>query len=261
MKIAGRVTAFGHTEFTCCVHKLKHIMIFLNELGRDFSKGGRTITVLDTITLSIERKEFVAITGPSGSGKSTLLGLMAGLDRPTRGEIVIDGINITTLSENDLSRLRGRSMGFIFQSFQLIPTLTALENVRVPAEIRGDMAATQTAEDLLASVGLAHRMHHYPSQLSGGEMQRVAIARATITRPGILFADEPTGNLDSVNGRLIMDMLMDLRSRCTLVLVTHNATLSALADREICLRDGRVEALIDNRKKARKGTAPKGKRR
>jgi putative ABC transport system ATP-binding protein len=233
-------------------------MITVQELGRDFVKGGKTITVLDGITLSINDREFLAITGPSGSGKSTLLGLLAGLDRPTRGTIIIDGEEITALSENDLSRLRGRKMGFIFQSFQLIPTLTAIENVRVPAEINGDRRAASRAEELLKRVGLSHRMHHYPSQLSGGEMQRVAIARAYITRPKILFADEPAGNLDSVNGTKIMEMLMEMNEHSTLILVTHNPDLARMSDREIRLRDGRIEKRITHRKR---GSIQKSKSR
>src|SRR5690606_35293815 len=160
----------------------------------------RRLTVLDGIELSIGAGELVAITGPSGSGKSTLLALLAGLDRPTRGRVVIDGHDLSTMDEDALARFRGRRLGFVFQSFQLIPTLTAVENVRVPAELLGDFTLARTAGDALARVGLADRLHHFPAQLSGGEMQRVAIARASLTRPAILLADEPTGNLDSANG-------------------------------------------------------------
>lgn len=223
-------------------------MISITNLGRDFKKGASTTNVLDGISLSIADGEFIAITGPSGSGKSTLLGLLAGLDRPTRGHIVVNGTEITGLSENDLSRLRGATMGFIFQSFQLIPTLTAIENVRLPAEIAGDEQAARRAGSLMDAVGLSHRLHHYPSQLSGGEMQRVAIARASITRPRILFADEPTGNLDSANGDRILTMLLEMRKTCTLILVTHNAEIAALADREIRLRDGRISSIVRHRK-------------
>ena len=237
----------------------KNAMISIKNLGRDFVKGDRTITVLDSVDLSIQEKEFVAVTGPSGSGKSTMLGLLAGLDRPSRGSIEVDGTDITHLSENELSKLRGKKMGFIFQSFQLIPTLTAIENVRVPAEINGDSEAAKGAEHLLERVGLSHRMNHYPSQLSGGEMQRVAIARAYITKPRILFADEPTGNLDTANGSMIMEMLMEMNSQCTLVLVTHNAELAALAAREIRLKDGRIDRIITNRAKKKSPKTPSKK--
>jgi putative ABC transport system ATP-binding protein len=230
-------------------------MIEVQNLGRDFVKGDRRLTVLDDINLSIADREFVAITGHSGSGKSTLLGLLAGLDRPTRGRILVDGTDITILSEDQLSDLRGRSMGFVFQSFQLIPTLTALENVQVPAEILGDQVAVRRADELLASFGLADRAHHYPGQLSGGEMQRVALARAAITRPGILFADEPTGNLDSANGDMVMEMLLRQNRACTLVLVTHNPLLAQLAHREIRLKDGRIHEIVAGKSGKRNGVA------
>lgn len=228
-------------------------MIEVEDLGRDYLTGESRLKALDGLDLSVAEKEFVAITGPSGSGKSTLLGLLAGLDRPTRGRILIDGTDITRLDEDALSDLRGRKMGFVFQSFQLIQTLTALENVRVPAEILGDFAAAERAPSVLEKVGLAGRIHHYPNQLSGGEMQRVAIARASITRPRILFADEPTGNLDSHNGQIVMDMLMEMNRECTLVLVTHNHELARLADREIRLRDGRVDQIVVNKKRGGSG--------
>src|SRR6187399_638906 len=216
-------------------------------LGRDYRDGKQALTVLDGVDLLIEPHEFVAITGPSGSGKSTLLGLMAGLDRPTRGEVVIDGTTITNLSEDALSAFRGRNIGFVFQTFQLIPTLTALENVRVPAEILGDAALAARAPELLARMGLADRARHYPSQLSGGEMQRVALARASITRPSVLLADEPTGNLDAAAGERVLDLLLETRAESTLVMVTHNPELAARAGREICMRHGRIDRVIERR--------------
>lgn len=216
-------------------------MIEVRNLGRDYTDGKQRLTVLDGVDFDVGEREMVAITGPSGSGKSTLLGLLAGLDRPSRGSVHIDGSNITTMSEDELSAFRGRRIGFVFQSFQLIPTLTAIENVRVPAELAGDSAMAARAEAMLERVGLKNRLHHYPSQLSGGEMQRVAIARAAITHPAVLLADEPTGNLDSQNGDVIMEMLREESHRSSLVLVTHNPEIAALAHREIRLRDGRIE--------------------
>ena len=214
-------------------------------LGRDYRDGKQALTVLDGVELSIAAREFVAITGPSGSGKSTLLGLMAGLDRPSRGSVSIDGTVLTDLGEDALSAFRGRHIGFVFQSFQLIPTLTALENVRVPAEILGDAALAARAPVLLERMGLSDRARHYPSQLSGGEMQRVALARATVTRPAVLFADEPTGNLDSAAGERVLELLLEAQVDSTLVLVTHNPELAARAEREICMRHGRVERIIE----------------
>lgn len=220
-------------------------------LGRDYRDGKHDLTVLDDVSLVIEPRQFVAITGPSGSGKTTLLGLMAGLDRPSRGSVVIDGSVLTELGEDALSAFRGRHIGFVFQSFQLIPTLTALENVRVPAEILGDDALAARAPALLERMGLADRGHHYPSQLSGGEMQRVALARATITRPSVLMADEPTGNLDSASGERVWQLLLEARADSTLVLVTHNAELAARAEREVCMRHGRIERVIERPQLAR----------
>jgi putative ABC transport system ATP-binding protein len=224
--------------------------IVVRGLGRDYADGKQVLTVLDGVDLTIEAHEFVAITGPSGSGKSTLLGLMAGLDRPSRGSVSIGGTQITGLGEDALSAFRGRHIGFVFQSFQLIPTLTALENVRVPAEILADPVLAARAPGLLARMGLQDRARHYPSQLSGGEMQRVALARATITRPAVLLADEPTGNLDSASGERVLQLLLEAQSESTLVLVTHNPELAARAEREICMRDGRVERIIERARRA-----------
>ena len=221
--------------------------IEVRNLSRDYRDGKHSLTVLDDVDLVIQPREFAAITGPSGSGKSTLLGLMAGLDRPSRGQVAIDGTVITELGEDALSAFRGRHIGFVFQTFQLIPTLTALENVRVPAELLGDARLAARAPELLERVGLADRARHYPSQLSGGEMQRVALARATITRPSVLLADEPTGNLDAASGERVLQLLLEVCSESTLVLVTHNPELAARAERELCMRHGRVERVIERR--------------
>jgi putative ABC transport system ATP-binding protein len=218
-------------------------------LGRDYRDGKQALTVLDGVDLSIEAHEFIAITGPSGSGKSTLLGLMAGLDRPSRGSVSIDGTVITELDEDALSSFRGRHIGFVFQTFQLIPTLTAIENVRVPAEILGEPTLASRAPMLLERMGLSDRARHYPSQLSGGEMQRVALARATVTRPRVLFADEPTGNLDAAAGERVLELLLEAQVESTLVLVTHNPELAARAEREICMRHGRIERIVERGRK------------
>jgi putative ABC transport system ATP-binding protein len=217
--------------------------IELRRLFRRLPSGGRDLTILDGIDLSIAVGEFVAVLGPSGSGKSTLLALMAGLDRPTSGEILLDGRPIQALSEDGLARLRRAELGFVFQSFQLLGNLTAKENVLLPLELLDSPAAGARADELLAEVGLQDRGHHYPTQLSGGEQQRVALARAFATRPPILLADEPTGNLDGATGRKILEILLDLRERhgTTMVLVTHDPAVAALADRRIHLRDGRIE--------------------
>ncbi|MEX5218257.1 MAG: ABC transporter ATP-binding protein [Nitrospiraceae bacterium] len=219
-------------------------MIAINNVTMRLTAGGHAISILDEITLAIEEKQRVAIVGPSGSGKSTLLGLIAGLDRPTSGSIVIDGTDITKLSENEMARYRRRKIGYIFQSFHLIPTLTAVENVAVPLELAGDADARKQARQLLDSVGLRERLDHYPVQLSGGEQQRVAIARAFACRPPILLADEPTGNLDTVTGRQVIDLLdgMHRDYGTTLVLVTHDQTLANRMERVIMLRDGKVES-------------------
>ena len=198
--------------------------------------------MLRDVTFAIEQGEFVAIVGPSGSGKTTLLGLLAGLDTPTRGSVQLDGTDITALDEDARARLRGAKVGFVFQSFQLIPTLTAMENVQVPLELRGENHVSDRASDVLQRVGLGDRLDHYPTQLSGGEQQRVAIARAFANRPRILFADEPTGNLDSDTGGRIVELLESLNreSGSTVVLVTHDLTLARRARRIIRLSDGAV---------------------
>jgi putative ABC transport system ATP-binding protein len=217
-------------------------MIELREISKTVMSGSEPLTILHPLTARIPRGQFVAVVGPSGSGKSTLLGLIAGLDAPTSGSVLIDGVDITLLDEDALARLRGEKIGIVFQFFHLIPSLTAHENVAVPMEIAGIADAANRAGALLDEVGLTGRAHHYPSQLSGGEQQRVALARALANNPPIVLADEPTGNLDSTNGRLIMKLLRDIhRARgTTLVLVTHDAELAAQADARIVLRDGRV---------------------
>jgi putative ABC transport system ATP-binding protein len=216
-------------------------MIELRGVSKTVESGGRPLTILHPLDLSIRSGEFIAIVGPSGSGKSTLLGLLAGLDAPTTGDILIDGTDITKLGEDALAKLRGESIGFVFQFFHLVPSLTAFENILVPMEIARRRNAVARARQLLGEVGLSDRGHHYPSQLSGGEQQRVAIARALANDPPIVLADEPTGNLDSTTGRTIMDLLLDVRRarRSTLVLVTHDADLASLADSRLVLRDGR----------------------
>jgi len=209
-----------------------------------YRSGGRDLTVLKDISFSLEPGGFVAILGPSGSGKTTLLGLLAGLDQPTSGSIYLDGRDLGALSEDARARLRVEAIGFVFQSFQLIPTLTAQENVQVPLELRGEAAAGRIARELLARVGLAGREHHYPAQLSGGEQQRVALARGFGIRPKLLFADEPTGNLDAVTGNTIIELMVELNQEfeTTLVLVTHDMSLAQQARRTIRLVGGRIAA-------------------
>jgi putative ABC transport system ATP-binding protein len=206
--------------------------------------GTHRVEILRGVDLEVPAGQFVAIMGASGSGKSTLLGLLAGLDSPTSGRIVIDGVDITGMKEDDLALVRGRKIGFVFQSYQLIPTLTAEENVLLPHELSGGDISTGVvrARELLTSVGLADRMDHYPVQLSGGEQQRVALARAFMVKPPMLMADEPTGNLDSKNGTLVLDLLIELNRRegTTLILVTHDQTLAARANRIVTLSDGVV---------------------
>jgi len=217
-------------------------MIKVSGLTRTISSGARQVNILRGLDFEIPAGQFVAIVGASGSGKSTLLGLLAGLDTATAGRIVLDGEDITDLREDDLARVRGRKIGFVFQSYQLIPTLTAEENVLLPLELAGMRDGRERARSLLDAVGLVDRAHHYPVQLSGGEQQRVALARAFILCPPILMADEPTGNLDSANGRHVLELLIHLNRQegATLLLVTHDAELTAHADRIITLRDGLI---------------------
>ncbi|MBA2459523.1 MAG: ABC transporter ATP-binding protein [Gemmatimonadales bacterium] len=218
-------------------------MLRCASLTKTYRSGDRRLTVLNDITFTVEPGGFAAIVGPSGSGKTTLLGLLAGLDRPTAGTVHLDGAELGALDEDARARLRGEKIGFVFQSFQLIPTLTARENVQVPLELRGESGSERAAE-LLARVGLRDRGDHYPAQLSGGEQQRVALARAFSTRPKVLFADEPTGNLDARTGAGIIDLMVELNRDLgtTLVLVTHDTDLAARARRTIRLADGRVVA-------------------
>ena len=217
-------------------------MLVARELTKSFPSGDRTITVLRDVSFAIADGEFVAIVGPSGSGKTTLLGLLAGLDTPSAGSVRLDDVDLASLGEDARARLRGAKVGFVFQSFQLIPTLTALENVRVPLDLRGDEHAEARATELLARVGLADRLHHYPVRLSGGEQQRVAIARAFVNAPRVLFADEPTGNLDQATGLKILELLEELNrdAGTTVVIVTHDTALASHARRVIRLSDGLV---------------------
>ncbi len=218
-------------------------IIVVSGLTRTIVNGAHRVDILRGIDFTIPAGQFVAIMGPSGSGKSTLLGLLAGLDEATSGKVILDGTDITGMAEDELAIVRGRKIGFVFQSYHLIPTLTAEENVLLPAELTGVKGdGIGRARDLLQRVGLSERRDHYPVQLSGGEQQRVALARAFMVHPPILMADEPTGNLDSANGRHILELLIDLnrREKTTLVLVTHDPELAANADRRITLRDGLV---------------------
>jgi putative ABC transport system ATP-binding protein len=217
-------------------------MIILEGLCKRLPLGGAMLEILRPISCTIPRGQFVAVMGPSGSGKSTLLGLIAGLDEPSGGEITVNGAVLTRMNEDQLARFRGSTIGFVFQAFHLIPNLTAYENVLVPMEILGLAEAAARAAELLESVGLTDRSQHYPAQLSGGEQQRVAIARAFACRPPVLLADEPTGNLDTANGRHVLDLLRQLHREAgtTLVLVTHDPEIAGAAERIIRLRDGAV---------------------
>ena len=217
-------------------------MIETRDLVKSVDTSEGVLTILKGVSLKFEAGEAVAIVGASGSGKSTLLGLMAGLDISSSGEIILDGHELSSLDEEERAVLRGQLVGFVFQSFQLLPSLTALENVMLPIELKGDAAAREKAVDLLDRVGLTERWHHYPNQLSGGEQQRIAIARAFATEARILFADEPTGNLDTATGARIVDLLFDLNKAfsTTLVLVTHDERLAARCDRQVRLVAGEV---------------------
>ena len=217
-------------------------VIDVRNVKRWIQNGSRRVEILKGITLAIPAGQFVAIVGASGSGKSTLLGLLAGLDTPSEGEIWLDGTPIHNLAEADLASVRGRKIGFVFQSYQLISTLTALENVLLPFELNVEGHGLEKARELLKAVGLADRLDHYPVQLSGGEQQRVALARAFVVNPPIVMADEPTGNLDSSNGHLVLDMLLERNSHAgaTLVLVTHDSEIASRADRKIVLKDGMI---------------------
>ncbi len=218
----------------------------VKELTREFKSGSRQLTVVNHINFEIEEGSVSAIVGPSGSGKTTLLGLCAGLDQPTSGEVILKGISLGNLSEDERAKVRNEHVGFVFQTFQLVPTLTAIENVMVPLELRGESTkdVRQRAKELLTEVGLGDRTHHYPTQLSGGEQQRVAIARAFINQPKILFADEPTGNLDTETGEHIEELIFDLNKsqKTTLVLVTHDLELAQKCDRIIRIKNGKVDS-------------------
>jgi len=211
-------------------------------LSKTYAVDHRAITVLSEIDLSVDAGQFLVISGTSGSGKTTLLTLLSGLDQPTSGRVLIDRQDISGAKEEALATLRNRTIGFVFQSFHLVPSMTALENIMFPAELQGDKSARQRAEQLLERVGLAARRDNLPSQLSGGEKQRIALCRAMINRPKLLFADEPTGNLDSENGKVVLEQLIDLKTEhaATLVLVTHNPELARAADRVVTLEDGRL---------------------
>jgi len=216
----------------------------VQQLGKTYTSGNKRLTVLDDVSFSINSGETFAIVGPSGSGKTTLLGLCAGLDIPDGGKVELCGVDLKQLNEDERAFLRNQKVGFIFQNFQLLPTLTALENVAVPLELQGQKRATMTGAALLEKVGLKDRMHHYPSQLSGGEQQRVALARAFSSKPSVLFADEPTGNLDEETGAKVVDLLFDLNKDAgtTLIIVTHDMELARKTQRILRLKGGKVVA-------------------
>ena len=217
-------------------------MIRVRDLVMRLDGGGRPLTILDGVSLDVAKGEVVAVTGPSGSGKSTLLGLIAGLDTPSAGSIAVDGVEVTGLGEAALARFRRRTLGFVFQSYHLIPTLTAVENVAVPLELAGVAAPLAAARSRLGEVGLAARADHYPLQLSGGEQQRVAIARAVVSEPKLVLADEPTGNLDSRNSEAVLQMLKQLHGELgqTIIMITHNPEAAAYAERVLQMRDGQM---------------------
>ena len=249
---------------------VRFVSLFINRmlvargLTKSYQSGTQPLTVLEDVTFEVPQGAFVSIVGPSGSGKTTLLGLLAGLDTPTRGTVTFDGTDLGLLNEDQRATLRGAKVGFVFQSFQLIPTLTALENVQVPLELAGKVSSREAAlraRELLSRVGLGDRTHHFPQQLSGGEQQRVAMARAFVNEPRILFADEPTGNLDGATGERIVGLLEELnRERgCTIILVTHDSTLAARTQRTIRLRDGLVvEDIMHQHAVTGSATAPVG---
>ncbi len=249
---------------------VRFVSLFINRmlvargLTKSYQSGTQPLTVLQDVTFEVPQGAFVSIVGPSGSGKTTLLGLLAGLDTPTRGTVTFDGTDLGLLNEDQRATLRGAKVGFVFQSFQLIPTLTALENVQVPLELAGKVSSREAAlraRELLSRVGLGDRTHHFPQQLSGGEQQRVAMARAFVNEPRILFADEPTGNLDGATGERIVGLLEELnRERgCTIILVTHDSTLAARTQRTIRLRDGLVvEDIMHQHAVTGSATAPVG---
>ncbi len=220
-------------------------MIQLEDVTKIVTSGSEELTILDSLTLEVPAGQFLSIVGPSGSGKSTLLGLIAGLDSPSSGRIVVAGQDLAALSEDSLARLRGERIGFVFQFFHLLPSLTALENVLVPMEIAGIGGAEERSRKLLGEVGLSERTHHYPSQLSGGEQQRVALARALANDPAILLADEPTGNLDASNGKHIVEIILEIHERrgTTIVLATHDEELARRADRVMMLKAGRIDRI------------------
>lgn len=231
-------------------------MLKVQNLTKTYDSGSRALTVLDEVSFDIEAGETFAIVGPSGSGKTTLLGLCAGLDRATDGSVTLNGIRLDDLDEDERAAVRNKYVGFIFQNFQLIPTLTALENVMVPLELRGEKNAEKSALELLERVGLADRKNHYPSQLSGGEQQRVSLARAFSNRPKILFADEPTGNLDDDTSQKVVDLIFELNKDAgtTLVLVTHDLDLAAMTQKIIHLKGGKVVQPTQSRRVAKENS-------
>ena len=239
---AGTASAHANTERTRMSNN-HEIILRASEIGKQVTTGTTELTILDGVSFEVRAGEAVAIVGVSGSGKSTLLGLLAGLDTPSAGSVRIDGHDLFALDEDGRAALRGRMVGFVFQSFQLLPAMTALENVMLPLELAGAEDAGAPARAMLARVGLSERLHHYPKQLSGGEQQRVAIARAFVTRPKLLFADEPTGNLDAATGQQVIDLLFELNheSGTTLLLVTHDEAVTGRCDRVLRLAAGRLE--------------------
>ncbi|MCS6984458.1 MAG: ABC transporter ATP-binding protein [Leptospiraceae bacterium] len=224
-------------------------VLLVEKLSKSFPSGEHRIVVLNNISFEIKPNEFVAITGHSGSGKTTLLSLLVGLERPDTGKIYFKGKELTAMSEEELALFRQRHVGFVFQNYELFPSLTALENVELPLQIRREKKVREKAEMLLSQLGLKERLHHLPSQLSGGEQQRVAIARALVSQPDLILADEPTGNLDEANGKLVMEILLKYRQSSALLLVTHNSELAHLAERQIVLKSGTIVKEIKRKRK------------